>query len=235
MNIPTAKTQTSITVSCRELVRRALLERIGNGALIPGTRIVEARLAEEFGISSIPVREAIRELVSAGVLLSANNRGAWVREVSMTETVDALEVKASLESHAVRFQTGPWCGNSAMLDQLCVNIALAAKRQDLTEYQSLNHQFHRHIVETAGNAILLRIWDSLVFEVRTKPVLEFLLAENTIDIANEHRNIALALRDGRRSEAAAFLAAHSSALAARLRQCIAEEQSKSINNKAVCV
>ena len=61
--------------SCREVVRRALLERIGDGVLVPGERIVEARLAEEFGVSAIPVREAIRELVSMGVLAAANNRG----------------------------------------------------------------------------------------------------------------------------------------------------------------
>ena len=63
----------------REVIREALLRRIGSGELAPGERIVEARLAGEFGVSAIPVREAIRELVSIGVLEFANHRGAWVR------------------------------------------------------------------------------------------------------------------------------------------------------------
>ena len=88
------------------MLRRALLERIGAGVLVPGERIMEARLAEEFGGSAIPVREAIRELVSMGVLAAANNKGAWVREAGMGGTADALEGKAVLELPSARSSSG---------------------------------------------------------------------------------------------------------------------------------
>ena len=218
--------------SCREVVRRALLERIGDGVLVPGERIVEARLAEEFGVSAIPVREAIRELVSMGVLAAANNRGAWVREVSLRETVDALEVKAALEAQAARSGSGTWRGDGPELQRLCTTIARAAKRRDFAEYQRHNHSFHRMIVAAADNATLLRLWDGLAFEVRTRPILEFLRVEDPLSAAREHEAIAAALLAGRRSRAAALLAAHAGRLVAHLRRGIAEEPAASGASKA---
>jgi DNA-binding GntR family transcriptional regulator len=217
--------------SCREVVRRALLERIGDGVLVPGERIVEARLAEEFGVSAIPVREAIRELVSMGVLAAANNKGAWVREVGMGETADALEVKAALESQAARSGSGPWRGDGLELKRLCTSIARAAKRRNFAEYQRLNHSFHRMIVAAAGNATLLRLWDGLAFEVRTRPILEFLSVEDPLTVAREHEAIAAALLAGRRRRAAALLAAHAGRLVAHLRRGIAEAPAASITDK----
>ena len=210
--------------SCREVVRRALLERIGDGVLVPGERIVEARLAEEFGVSAIPVREAIRELVSMGVLAAANNRGAWVREVSLRETVDALEVKAALEAQAARSGSRTWRGDGPELQRLCATIAQAAKRRDFAEYQRLNHSFHRMIVAAADNATLLRLWEGLAFEVRTRPILEFLRVEDPLRAAQEHDAIATALLAGRRARAALLLAAHVRRLVVHLRQRMAAEQ-----------
>ena len=101
----------------REVIREALLRRIGSGELAPGERIVEARLAGELGASAIPVREAIRELVSIGVLEFANHRGAWVRVVSLRETTEALEAQAALA--AARTLKG----ERADLKRLCAEFA----------------------------------------------------------------------------------------------------------------
>ena len=83
--------------SLREQIRDALLQRIGTGQIQPGQRIVEAQLIKEFNVSSIPIREAIRELVAMGMLDCASHRGAWVRKVDMPETIEALQVRTALE------------------------------------------------------------------------------------------------------------------------------------------
>jgi DNA-binding GntR family transcriptional regulator len=83
-------------------VRNHILARIATGQFPPGYKIVEARIAEELHVSTIPVREAIRELVAKRVLEYLVHRGARVREVSMAETIDALRVKAVLEALAAR-------------------------------------------------------------------------------------------------------------------------------------
>ena len=201
----------------REVIREALLRRIGSGELAPGERIVEARLAGEFGVSAIPVREAIRELVSIGVLEFANHRGAWVRVVSLRETIEALEVKAALEAQAGLAAARALKGDGAELRRFCSGLARSARGRKFAEYQELNHQFHRHIVAAAGNALLLKMWESLAFEVRTRPILEFLKHDDPVRIAGEHTAIAEALTAGAGRRAASLLASHATRLVKHLR------------------
>jgi DNA-binding GntR family transcriptional regulator len=202
----------------REVVRDALLRRIGSGELPAGTRIVESQLAVEFGVSSIPVREAIRELVSMGVLDFANHRGAWVREVSLAETIEALEVKAALEGRAALAAAPVLAGRCKPLRALCKALSGAARAGDFARYQELNHDFHHTIVAASGNALLVRIWDSLGFQVRTRVILEFLEGADPVDIASEHEEIVESLDEGRARRAASLLADHASGLIAHIRR-----------------
>ncbi|MBM3891339.1 MAG: GntR family transcriptional regulator, partial [Verrucomicrobia bacterium] len=167
----------------RDQIRDYLLERIGSGQLAPGERVVEARVCEELGVSSIPVREAIRELVTMGVLAAATHKGAWVREVSLDETVEALQVKAALESLAARLAAPKLKGSRAEMRQIYEDILKAALRKDLAAYQQCNQAFHRHIVEAAGNAALQRTWSSLAFDVRTRFIMDFVANGDALSIA----------------------------------------------------
>src|SRR5215510_7128928 len=66
----------------REEIREQLIDDILSGRLPPGTRIVETRLAQEFGVSQAPVREALRDLELFGFVTSSPFRGTQVREIS---------------------------------------------------------------------------------------------------------------------------------------------------------
>lgn len=196
----------------RDQIRDYLLERIGSGQLAPGERVVEARVCEELGVSSIPVREAIRELVTMGVLAAATHKGAWVREVSLDETVEALQVKAALESLAARLAAPKLKGSRAEMRQIYEDILKAALRKDLAAYQQCNQAFHRHIVEAAGNAALQRTWSSLAFDVRTRFIMDFVANGDALSIAREHEPIVRAFESGNAERAAALLAKHASGL-----------------------
>ena len=200
----------------RDQIREHLLERIGNGSLAPGTRIVEARVCEELGVSSIPVREAILELVVTGVLASATHKGAWVREVSLDETVEALHVKAALEALAARLAMPKLKDHCAGLRQIYGDLVQAARRKDFVAYQRCNQAFHRHIVEAAGNAVLLRTWSSLAFEVRTRFIMDFAATGDAVGIARDHEPIIEAFRAGDAERAAELLATHATHLGAFL-------------------
>ena len=215
--ISTEASQAPLPALRREVIREALRRRIGSGELAPGERLVEARLAGEFGVSAIPVREAIRELVSLGLLEFANHRGAWVRVVSVRETIEALEVKAALESQAALTAAQALKGQGTELRRLCAGLARSARQRKFADYQEINHCFHRHIVAAAGNALLLKMWESLAFEVRTRPILEFLQHENPVLIAQEHTAIADALTAGTGRRAATLLAGHATRLVTYLR------------------
>ncbi len=195
--------------SLREMVRESLLQRIGDGLLNPGERVMETSLAKELGVSSIPVREAIRELVAMGVLEAERNRGAWVRKVSLTETLEALQVRAALESLAAQTAATHLAGRCAPLRRVARQIVAAARKRDFVTFQHENQRFHRMIVEAADNAVLLRLWDSLAFEVRTRFVLEHVTSDDPLTLAREHELIAEALENGQAKRAASLLQSHS--------------------------
>jgi len=77
-------------------IRRAIVE----GRYLPGQRLVEQRIGEEFSLSRTPVREALRRLEAEGLVLSTPNRGAVVREVSMEDIADLYGLRARLEAYA---------------------------------------------------------------------------------------------------------------------------------------
>jgi DNA-binding GntR family transcriptional regulator len=204
--------------SCRELIREALLARIGSGELEAGERIVEARLAEEFAVSTIPVREAIRELVAMGLLEFEAHRGARVRKVQLPETIDALNARAALEPLAAAAAAERLRGRCAALRKCVEAIVAAARARDFRAFQRHNQSLHRAIFEASGSTVLLRIWDSLAFEVRTRIILEYLTTIDPVAVAEEHWAIVDAFDRGDAAKAAALLQSHSRALVRYLSQ-----------------
>src|SRR5919202_2146380 len=95
----------------RDRIKDAILARILNGDYAPGERIVEIRVAQEFGVSQAPVREALRELELLRLVISEPFRGARVREVSAKELAEIYPVRAALEEVAARAATPTLAGD----------------------------------------------------------------------------------------------------------------------------
>jgi len=203
--------------SLREQIRDEILARIGRGALASGDRIVEAKLAEELQVSSIPIREALRELVAIGILESAPHRGAWVRQVGLQETIDALEVRAALDALAIRKAAKRLRSQIGRLRQIVAELIAAAKRRDFVAFQEHNQAFHRLILEASGNRALTRSHDALAFEVRTRFVMNVVSAD-PVAIAREHGAIVDALEQGNVREAIRLEVAHSQRLVDELQR-----------------
>ena len=204
-------------VSISQQIRERLLDRIASGQLLPGDRVVEAEVASEMQASSIPVREAIRELVAMGILQFAPHRGAWVRQVSLLETIQAFQVRAVLEPLAIQTAAPRLQGKCQLLRQLARQIVEAARQRDFASFQHHNQMFHRAIVEASDNQVLLRVWDSLAFEVRTRFTMDYLTQVDPVAIAREHEPIVAALDRGDAEKAAALLQSHSTELVDYLR------------------
>jgi len=194
--------------SLSQQVRNHILAKLARGDLAPGDKIVEARIASELHVSAIPVREAIRELAAIRVLDYQVHRGAKVRDVTISETVDALHVKAVLEGLAARLAAGRLKPLLSQLHEFSDKIQDAARQRDWIAYQDWNHHFHRLIVESAGNQILLFVWDSLAFEVRTRHILDVLDAVDARELAMEHDGILDAISVGDAGRVAELLSSH---------------------------
>jgi DNA-binding GntR family transcriptional regulator len=213
--------------SLSEQVRNHILARIATGHFPPGYKIVEARIAEELHVSTIPVREAIRELVARRVLEYLVHRGARVREVSMAETIDALRVKAVLEALAARLAGPRLLPLVPRLRSYARPILDSAAIHDFVEYQDQNQHFHRAIVEASGNQILLAQWDALAFEVRTRFLLDYLRSVDARALAREHEDILAAIETGNTEEVAARLMSHANHLVDYLLRQISDNEAES--------
>ena len=80
----------------------ALRRDILDGVLAPGTRIRQEQLAEEYGASRVPVREAIRALEGEGLVTVVANTGAWVSRLSLAECDELYRVRERIEPLLIR-------------------------------------------------------------------------------------------------------------------------------------
>ena len=95
-------THAAVKLSAPDAVREKLRRAIRSGKLAPGLQLKQDELAERFGMSRIPVREALRQLEVEGYVTIHPNRGAVVAELSLDEVVELMEIRTALECHALR-------------------------------------------------------------------------------------------------------------------------------------
>jgi DNA-binding GntR family transcriptional regulator len=154
--------------SMRDQIRRVLVQRILEGYYKPGDRLVELQIARELKTSQGPVREALRELEALRLVESETYRGTRVRSLSEREMEDAGRVRGVLEEAAAVWGAATLKQNVAALTAELAAIRTAAAAGDLDAYSQHNMTFHRLVVEASDNQVLLRVWDSLMLEVRTR-------------------------------------------------------------------
>ncbi len=151
-----------------EQVKGRLLQAILDGRYPPGARIVETRVAKEFGTSQAPVREALRDLEALGVVETAPFKGARVRRPSTGELLEAFDVRAILEGHgAVLAMENLTAAHLARLGELTEEMREAALESDPYREATADTEFHRLIMQHSGNATLVRVWSTLEPFLRT--------------------------------------------------------------------
>jgi DNA-binding GntR family transcriptional regulator len=201
--------------SLKDQVKQQILERILKGRYAPGERLREVALAKELNTSPIPVREALRELVSLRVVESEAYKGVRVRQITPNELKDAYELRAVLESYAAEKGANNLKGQTEPLRKQYVAMLAAARAGDIEAYTQRDIPFHRLIVAAGENAFLLRAWEGLGFEIRTRIFLaskEF----DMVQIAKLHEPIIDALEKGDAKLAARLLREHSLGFAAQI-------------------
>jgi phosphonate utilization transcriptional regulator len=195
--------------SLSRLVAREVERMILAGELSPGERLNEGALAQRLQVSRGPVREALRGLERTGLVTSIVNRGVFVRKVSLTEALEAYEVRSALLSMVGRKLARDV--NTTLLDDLEAlwrDMSKAVEADDLATYYPLNVAFHHALVEGAANRRLLSIYESLVKELhlfRRRSLVE----QGRMRESNaEHRAILDAIRAGDCNLAATLLECH---------------------------
>src|SRR5581483_142357 len=155
----------------RDQIKDALLQRILSGAYAPGQRIVEIRVAHEFGVSQAPVREALRELEILRLIESEPFRGARVREVRAEEIAEIYPVRAALEEVAARAAAASLAGQAQPLADELEGMRTAAAEGDLHRFVGHDVGFHRLFVVASENRTLIGMWETLHIDLRTRLTL----------------------------------------------------------------
>jgi DNA-binding GntR family transcriptional regulator len=146
----------------RDEIRDQLIEQILSGRLAPGERIVEMRIAQQFGVSQAPVREALRDLDLLGFVVSSPFRGAIVRQISAEELLQLYPIRAVLEGLAARDAASRIDAPTLKkLDRQLATCRTAADRDDHRSALEADFAFHLTIVEASGNRLLQQIWDRM--------------------------------------------------------------------------
>jgi DNA-binding GntR family transcriptional regulator len=145
-----------VRVTKQERVYQAIRERILSGAYGPGYRVVIDALAEEFEISALPVREAIRRLEAEGLVVYRPNAGAQVAPADPSAFDDEMTVLALLEGYATAL-AAPELGKAGIkrLRDVNAKMVAAAEQLDSLEFGRLNQEFHTVIYEHCGNPVLI--------------------------------------------------------------------------------
>ena len=179
-----------------EQVKGRLLQAILDGRYPPGARIVETRVAKEFGTSQAPVREALRDLEALGVVETAPFKGARVRQPSTEELLEAFDVRAILEGHgAVLAMENISDTELDRLAELTDEMRSAATDGDPFREATADTEFHRLIMHRSGNATLERVWSTLEPFLRTYSTIVSPGVDRRA-VADRHPPIIEALRRG---------------------------------------
>jgi DNA-binding GntR family transcriptional regulator len=191
----------------RDQIKDVIVERILDGVSGPGERIVEIRVAEEFGVSQAPVREALRELELLRLIVSEPFRGARVRSVTAEELAEIYPVRAALEEVAGRAAAPVLAGDVKPLAGELDAMRRAARRGDVHEFIAHDVAFHRVIVEASGNRTLQELWRSLHVDLRTTITL-IKRVEDLVEVAESHVPVLEALDSGDAERSAQVLRRH---------------------------
>lgn len=161
------KTDTLSRASLPSQIKERLLAQITSGALKPGDRLIELKIAAEMDTSQAPVREALRELEAIGVVETRRNKGARVRILTNDELRDIYDVRAELEGFASELAAKNSRGLQEILSKVLTSMNDAAGKNDALAFAHQNTVFHRTIVEASGNSVLLDHWERLDVQFRT--------------------------------------------------------------------
>ena len=152
--------------SLSKLVKSDIEALILKGVLIPGQRINEPDVASRLQVSRVPVREALRELESSGLVISRKHSGVFVRQLDATEIRDLYQMRGLLDGFAGRCVAQlPNNQREALTTLLSASTSAmqqATSQHDVQLYYAENLRFHWAIMEAAGNQQLLETYRSIV-------------------------------------------------------------------------
>lgn len=178
------------------------------GEYPPGTRIRQEDLADRFGASRAPVREALRRLETEGLVRLVANAGAWISRLTLVECEEIYQMRERLEPLLLRYSLPTL--DASRLDHMADLATQMERGVDLETFLALDREFHLGCYTHAPTAqlgeLVSKLWNTTQPYRRAYTRLADPEAQRIIH--DEHHLLVTALRDGDADEAERVLAAH---------------------------
>jgi DNA-binding GntR family transcriptional regulator len=196
--------QTVVESATEELRRRILA-----GEFRENDALRQDALAEEFGISRIPVREAFRQLAAEGLVTIHAHRGAVVSALSPGEIAELFDLRALLEPDLIR-RAVPRMGEAELAEAagILADYSAAIDRADLNAWGELNTEYHLALYRPAGRVQTLALVRTLLANTDRYTRLQLALGGGTERAKAEHAELLEICRRGAAEEAGRFTRRH---------------------------
>ncbi len=181
----------SLTSQVHDVIRDAIVSK----ALAPGMRLSEAALADQFGVSKTPVREALVRLLAVGLVEADGARGVRVVTPSRERIRHAYEVRGGHEFTAARLAAARATGDEAAeLDRVARQSVIRAEAGDAPGFHEFDALFHRGVANASANPLLVQLVEnsfSLSWALRRRDAP---VTGDSIECAHQHVSIARAIQ-----------------------------------------
>ena len=200
-----------MTVSLERTVKDQLVDRLRDdivrGAVEPGEYLRLEDIAGRFDVSTMPVREALRELESEGLVTIFPHRGAVVTELTPEDLADLYDIRATLEAMATRLAV-PNLTEACLAELARIVDQMDVELGHVAALVKLNHRFHTTLYASSGRPILCELNHALRY--RAQHYLHAYMADSgSMALAQgEHRAILDACRQHDAASAATLVAEH---------------------------
>jgi DNA-binding GntR family transcriptional regulator len=195
--------------SVPETLRESLQERILSGEIGEGDWLIQDAIAEEYDVSRMPVREALRQLEACGLVVMRTHRGAIVTSIPTEQVAELFELRALLECEALRLALARMTDLDiaqarSILEQLDASYA----QGDMGSWGHLNWAFHRRLYEPAGRIQTLNILQGINLQVERYVRLHLVLTRGVDEAVREHRELLRLCAVRNTDKAVAYLRQH---------------------------
>ena len=183
--------QSPADIPARDALRRAILD----GIYLPGERLVEATLSEQFGASRFIIRAALADLAAEGLVEVRRNKGAHVRKVSFEEAIEITEVRMVLEGLvAARAAALVTDEQASELDEIALLMRRAVAAGEFRRYSELNKRMHRLIQTIARHGTADRLIETMRAQLVRHQYTLSLLPGRPATSLPQHERIVEAIR-----------------------------------------
>jgi len=141
--------------SIRQDIYERIRDDIAYGRLMPGERLTEKKLSDIYNVSRSPIREALRQLESEGLISYERNKGMEVSKLSIKQMQEIYDLRALLEGYAVRISMEQMTNKDInSLTSIHKDLIKAAQNKDIQAWVQNNALFHGYFRDKAGNGTL---------------------------------------------------------------------------------